>query len=401
MSRGPLVVVLLALVLGGLLLSPVLAARERTTAVRPAAGPASEAPGAPARPANRPGEPRTRTSPPPPEPAPRPAPEPAPALAAAAVVAEAPAVVVRSVGELPGGVVDAVQGVPGVVGVAPVRAGAALLTGSRTADGTPVDAPAPGWGIPVEVIAVDPAEYAAVLPEAERPAVAALTPGGVLLGATSARVRGLAPGAVLEVRGAALTVAGVVGDELIGSAELVVHAQDAGGVGVGGTRYALVRLDGALPGVAQAVAEAVAGTPQVLSRDLGAWPWPASWREVLPQAQVKERFGEFAIRPGAGRAMGQEQGWADSQIAGATVPLLGEVRCHRAVLGPLADALGELEAAGLGDLVDPGDYAGCFSPRLIGPGSGPSRHAWGLAVDLNASRNPSAPRRHRTRASWR
>lgn len=125
--------------------------------------------------------------------------------------------VVRSVGELPGGVVDAVRGVPGVVGVAPVRAGAALLTGSRTADGTPVDAPAPGWGIPVEVIAVDPAEYAAVLPEAERPAVAALTPGGVLLGATSARVRGLAPGAVLEVRGAALTVAGWADSQIAGA----------------------------------------------------------------------------------------------------------------------------------------------------------------------------------------
>jgi len=63
------------------------------------------------------------------------------------------------------------------------------------------------------------------------------------------------------------------------------------------------------------------------------------------------------------------------------VPLLGEVRCHREILGPLAAALGELEAAGLGGLVDAADYAGCFSPRLIGPGSGPSRHTWGLAVD--------------------
>jgi hypothetical protein len=42
--------------------------------------------------------------------------------------------------------------------------------------------------------------------------------------------------------------------------------------------------------------------------------------------------------------------------------------------------------------VDPGDYAGCFAPRRI-PGSGNlSLHAWGLAIDLNASRNPQGAR---------
>ena len=377
MSRAVLALALLALVLGGLLLSPLLGARERATAAHPASAEPIEDSAPPRATATPRSEPRNPPSEPPP----------APTLAAP-VVAGPSAVVVRSVGELPGGVVAAVRGVAGVVGVAPVRAGAVLLTASRAADGAPVDVPAQGWGIPLDVIAVDPAEYAAVLPEAERSTVAALPPGGVLLCATSARVRGLSPGAVLEVGGVVLTVAGVIDDALVGSAELVVHAQDAARLGVGGVRYALVQVDGAVPGAVQVVEQVVAGTPGVLNRDLGAWPWPPSWREVLPQAQVKERFGEFAVRPGAGRTMAQESGWAEQHVVTATVPLLGEVRCHREVIGPLADALGELERTGLGNLVDPGDYAGCFSPRLIGAGAGPSRHAWGLAVDLNASRNP-------------
>ena len=51
-----------------------------------------------------------------------------------------------------------------------------------------------------------------------------------------------------------------------------------------------------------------------------------------------------------------------------------------------------LARRGLARLVDPGDYAGCYAPRRI-PGSGSlSLHAWGLAVDLNASRNPQGSR---------
>jgi hypothetical protein len=58
------------------------------------------------------------------------------------------------------------------------------------------------------------------------------------------------------------------------------------------------------------------------------------------------------------------------------------------VLPPLRAAMGELARRRLARLVDPGDYAGCYAPRRIRPGGPLSLHAWGLAVDLNASRNP-------------
>src|SRR6266542_6098425 len=41
-------------------------------------------------------------------------------------------------------------------------------------------------------------------------------------------------------------------------------------------------------------------------------------------------------------------------------------------------------------LVDPGGYAGCYAARVIAGDPGPSiaHHAWGSAIDLNASANP-------------
>ncbi len=74
------------------------------------------------------------------------------------------------------------------------------------------------------------------------------------------------------------------------------------------------------------------------------------------------------------------------------LPLVGSVRCHRAVVEPLRGALGELDDEGLDHLVDADGFAGCHNPRLIAPGGAVSRHAWGVAVDLNAGVNPTGTR---------
>jgi hypothetical protein len=53
----------------------------------------------------------------------------------------------------------------------------------------------------------------------------------------------------------------------------------------------------------------------------------------------------------------------------------------------LRGALGELVERNLASLVDPTAFQGCWVPRLIGPGLGVSRHAWGIAFDLNVGAN--------------
>jgi hypothetical protein len=114
-----------------------------------------------------------------------------------------------------------------------------------------------------------------------------------------------------------------------------------------------------------------------------------SRRGIARPAELKARFGEFAVRLPYGEDwIDIERGWLRRNIVTRTVPILGSVTCNRRFFPPLRRALADLERRGLSRLVDSGDYAGCHAPRRI-PGSGSlSLHAWGLAIDLNASRNP-------------
>lgn len=84
-----------------------------------------------------------------------------------------------------------------------------------------------------------------------------------------------------------------------------------------------------------------------------------------------------------------ESGWIERNIGTKTLPIVGEVNCHRLLLPQLNAALEELETAGLATLVDPSQYGGCYVPRFIDrdPSRPLSMHAFGLAVDLNVSTN--------------
>jgi hypothetical protein len=75
------------------------------------------------------------------------------------------------------------------------------------------------------------------------------------------------------------------------------------------------------------------------------------------------------------------------KIAVNRYPVLGEFACHSAIAAQLAGALAETVLRGLGERLDPSRFGGCYNPRLIREDSGPSFHAWGLAVDLNVSDN--------------
>jgi hypothetical protein len=81
--------------------------------------------------------------------------------------------------------------------------------------------------------------------------------------------------------------------------------------------------------------------------------------------------------------------WVAANVVQAEVPILGSVTCHRIVIPQLAAALAQLQRKGFSNLIDVGDYGGCYVPRFIGrdPRRGLSMHAFGLAVDLNVSGN--------------
>lgn len=81
--------------------------------------------------------------------------------------------------------------------------------------------------------------------------------------------------------------------------------------------------------------------------------------------------------------------WVTENIATATVPLIGEVTCHRLMIPQLSSALSEIEQQGLAQLIRPDDYGGCYVPRFIDrdPSMPLSMHAFGLAADFNVSTN--------------
>jgi D-alanyl-D-alanine carboxypeptidase len=291
---------------------------------------------------------------------------------------------------LPAGLAGRLRRAPGVRAVTIVKGGRLELAGSTDADGRAVDRQPKGMTIPLEAIAFDPATYMGFLPASARAAFRRLAPTEALLGATSARLRHLGPGGRVELAGGRrLTVAGVVDDALVGAAEVAVSRMGGPAVGVTRDRYALLAYRGGRAAVAAAVRRALPAGLPVRLRGPGETPFFRAGDAVLPQAMIKERFGEFAWRPAGGGDFVQDPAWQAANLATRRVPVLGPVRCNRVLLPALAGAMRELEQHNLAGLVDPAAFAGCWNSRLARGGDGASRHAWGAAVDLNVAGNPT------------
>jgi D-alanyl-D-alanine carboxypeptidase len=293
-----------------------------------------------------------------------------------------PVLVVRRRGGVPPSWTRRLRRTTGVTAVTRTARTQALLRRSRRAGGRTVDAVPEGFAIPLDVLVVQPQAYADVLPQAGRE-IGRLRRGSALLSRTSARLRRLEVGDRLTVSGGReLRIAGIVDDELVGFAELVLVGRDAGG-GSEGTRQLLVATTQP-ERVERRLARNDAVRIRTLSPTLRTSP-----RLVARQLEIKARFGEFAVGlPYGSDWIRVEPRWLDRNIVTRSVPILGAVTCNRRLFAPLRRALRTLERRGLSSVVDRGDYAGCFAPRRI-PGSGSlSLHAWGLAIDINAAANP-------------
>jgi hypothetical protein len=104
---------------------------------------------------------------------------------------------------------------------------------------------------------------------------------------------------------------------------------------------------------------------------------------------VAEAVGTFSYRWFADGTVAPDPAWVAANIRTESVPILGNVTCHRVMLPQLRGALREVVARGLASQVHPEEYGGCYVPRFIGrdPSKGLSLHTWGIAVDLNVPGN--------------
>jgi D-alanyl-D-alanine carboxypeptidase len=240
--------------------------------------------------------------------------------------------------------------------------------------------------VPVEAMAVDANAYTTAAGKPGRK-LATLLPKGAVLSKTGAKLRRVKAGRLRLSGDRTLRISGVVDDALLGGYEVGMERTLARRYGIRRATYLLVRPRGKAEGLEKEVRRLLQGR-RVQFIVPGDRPFVRGGDGVLPLAQVKARFGEFAV-PGLYRGW-PDPAWKKTNLVTRKMPLLGKVRCHRLVVGDLAKAMTELQRQRLGELVDVADFrrqGGCWRASLLRDARGRrlSRHAWGIAVSLRVN----------------
>jgi hypothetical protein len=260
-----------------------------------------------------------------------------------------------------------------VAGISAVRSGLLPVASGKRA--YPV--------IPVETMSVDPDAYAVAVGRAGTGLLSMLR-GGVVLSRTGASLRKLRRGGHLLLTGhRSLTVGGVVDDRVLGGYEAALDLSRGRRFGIDHVSYLLLLPRGPRDALETAVRGLLHGR-RVGFRYPDQGPWFRAGDGTLPLAQVKLRFGEFAVT-GLARPV-PDPHWVQANIAAQTVPELGKVHCHRAVIADLAAAMADVRRQHLEGLIDVAAFrrgGGCLRT-----GSGQARlsaQAWGIAFDLQGA----------------
>ena len=312
-------------------------------------------------------------------------------------------VAVSEYGAMRAATVDRAESVAWSLGVPVVRA-RSYAVGVTTVwrGGTVVQQASRGsgrWQFPVVVTAL-PAD--ALGPIMGFEVSAAVGAGTIVLSTTGAALRTAQVGDVIElVRpdgfAARYTVGFIAPDAAVGGAEVVMSSVQADVLGLGATTRVVVfgqfdrnRLDAAL---------AAAGLTEVAGvRVSHSWD-PASPDGTVGLARTKTLLGEFAYRINRDNSLTLDQAWIDANIVYTRFESVGiRASCHRAVTAGIQAALDEIAGLGLASLIDvvnTNRYGGCWNPRYARASTtvgAVSRHAWGMALDLNTSTNPQGSR---------
>ena len=300
-------------------------------------------------------------------------------------------------GGLPVGYGVKIAALPTIARVAVVAQDNVWMTSSLDKDGNLVDEPPDPYMIPIDAAAIDQAAYARFLPPETRSVVANLQDGQAILGQTSSKLRHLGPGGVMTfLGGSSVTVIGILPDQLVGAAEVVVTRATGAAIGVHQNRYVLFQpetglhpSDTQLENRFRALLPPDLRYPVVQVRAPGETKYLRQGDAVLPPALIKRRFSEWAGRPQPGVAgyIEIDPAWVQEHIVTAELPVIGRVSCNRKLIQQLRGALEEVVAEGLTSTIHV--YDGCFSSRFVlrSPSASISHHAWGIAIDVNADTN--------------
>jgi hypothetical protein len=229
------------------------------------------------------------------------------------------------------------------------------------------------------------------------PVAAAVARGEVVLGATSAALRGARAGDTLDLIAAdgnarRFVLGHVAADADIGGAELVMSTEQADVLGADRVTRVVIfgRIDRTAFGEAL-VEQGLADGEGV--RISTSWN-PFNPDSLLGSSTIKARLGEFDYRINRDGNLSLTPEWVEANVVLVDYGAIGvRASCHRAVVPHLQAALDEVAASGLGwaiDLRNTNTYGGCFNPRYARVSSSigsVSRHAWAMAIDMNTTTN--------------
>jgi hypothetical protein len=253
-----------------------------------------------------------------------------------------------------------------------------------------------GWRIPMGT-RILPVDYVRVTGGESMAYV--LASGQVLMGANSARIRDARVGDVVTLRDSKnqirrFTVGMIVSNEYAQGEDLIMSMEDGFSMGV--RKITRVNIIGfANPAD---VYTALRKKGISLGRDYRlrtSWDLPNP-DGTLGIATVKLQLGEFAFQPTNSSAIKVDPKWGNQNIVWghrySAIPLRNN--CHEKVINDAEGALAEIVAKGLKSSIDvsiSNRYGGCFVGRynrLAGLFGAPSRHAFGMAIDMNTNTNP-------------
>ena len=297
-------------------------------------------------------------------------------------------------GGLTGRTLSALATLADVLGVQPtvMQSGTIKMTGVYRGNQV-VQSFAPGFGVPMSFVAVDPAGAGPLIGQVITEALAA----GVVMSQRTADLRGAAAGDEIILLGwngveVRLPVTAVVADEAIEWSELVFSDSTAATLGV--ARPARAVMWGVNTMVVDLLTRSV--LPDAVIRVSGPGSQhPVFVDGVLPMVAVKEQFGEFSYRETGTDRIETDDDWYEANIVTVHLPRIGSFRCHAKVVPYIQGALAELEVRGLANEIDSLDFqaaGGCYNARLarggdLNRGFALSRHSWGIAIDFNPSTN--------------
>jgi hypothetical protein len=199
-------------------------------------------------------------------------------------------------------------------------------------------------------------------------------------------------GSALAVEGSnvrrTFSIGAIVSEDAARGRELIVPLASAGDLGLTAPRALVTSVEGDHADAAlTSMKEMTQGVLTRIHTGDQVVPDPTEG-PILSFAEIKEIFGEFVFKPrNKGLFVAVDRAWMDANIVETRIPLLGLLKCNKRLLPQVVGAMRELQSRGLAGLVRTGD--GCFSPRMqVGNSYALSRHAYGIAVDINAGTNP-------------